>query len=228
MISPPAFQILTARSSFYFIRHGESEANRRGVIQGHSDSPLADTGRSHARAAGEWLADKAVSGIFTSPLSRSRETARIIAGLTGAAAPVELDELKELDTGAYSGRSLEDASREDPESFRLFRIFSWEVVEGAESIDSLLRRALLVWDRLITQANGGMRRIACVTHGGMLQWLIKATMMCEEQRWMPVFGAANCGISHFVAESTSIGHEEELPPHTGYFGSWEMINHVPY
>jgi broad specificity phosphatase PhoE len=228
MMRPPPFRLLTGKSCFYFVRHGESEANRKRVIQGHSDSPLSETGRQHARAAGEWLAIQHIDRIMTSPLSRSFETASIIASTAGTEPPVVLEDLKELDTGAYSGKSLRVARDEDPESFRSFLIHSWEAVPGAESKESLIARALRVWDRLIRESNAGHRHLVCVTHGGMLQWLIKATMVCDGQRWMPIFGTANCGISEFVAESTSLDHEGELPPHTGYFGSWEMINYVPY
>ncbi len=228
MSTPPAFRTLTSRTHFYFVRHGESEANRLGIIQGHNNSPLSRTGRSHARAAGRWLHDKEVGMVFSSPLSRSLETANVIAEITGAPQPIVLDDLKELDTGIYSGINLDEAAEEDPEAFKSFLIHSWEAVEGAERKESLLDRALGVWGRLIETSNSGERRVVCVTHGGMLQWIIKATMVCEEQRWMPLFGIANCGISHFTAHSTSLDVEEQLPPHTGYFGSWEQINLIPY
>ena len=228
MSDSPAFRTLAARSNFYFVRHGESEANRRRVIQGHSDSPLSRKGKRHARAAGRWLKKRRIGAIFASPLSRSLETARVISRVTGAPAPVVLDELKELDTGIYSGRNLDEAAKEDPDAFKSFLLHSWEAVDGAERTDSLLARALRVWDRLIAESNAGTHELVCVTHGGMLQWIIKATMVCEAQRWMPVFGAANCGISYFTAHSTSLDYQDPLPPNTGYFGNWEKINLVPY
>ena len=145
MIEPPRFHNLTYKSRFTFVRHGESEANKRNIIQGHSDSPLSEGGKEHAHAAGRWLADTKIDIVFTSPLSRSRETAGIIAeetGITametGLPAPQVLEELIELNTGAYSGRSLHDSSEEDPEGFKLFLIHSWETVEGADSSSSII------------------------------------------------------------------------------------------
>jgi len=228
MIERPRFGDLEHKTRFTFVRHGESEANKRNIIQGHSDSPLSEAGREHARAAGQWLADRQIDLVFTSPLSRSLETANIIAREIAASAPAILEELIELNTGAYSGRSLRDSSKEDPEAFKSFLLHSWEMVDGAESRESILARALVVWDRLITEANDGRRHIVCVTHGGMLQWIIKATIGAPDQRWMPIFHMANCGISAFHAESTSLGHDETLPPNTGFFGNWEQINYVPY
>jgi len=235
MIEPPRFHNLAHKSRFTFVRHGESEANKRNIIQGHSDSPLSEAGQEHARAAGRWLADTKVDLIFTSPLSRGRETAFIIAeetGITametGSPAPQVLEELIELNTGAYSGRSLHDSSKEDPEGFKQFLVHSWETVEGAERRVPIMSRALVVWDRLITEANSGNRHIVCVTHGGMLQWIIKATIGVPDQRWMPLFGMANCGISTFYAESTSLDHDGTLTPNTGYHGNWTPINFIPY
>ena len=228
MVERPRFRDLEHSTRFTFVRHGESEANKRDIIQGHSDSPLSGTGREHARAAGQRLKDTKIDLVFTSPLLRSRETAKIIVEETGASAPEVLEELIELDTGAYSGKNLREVSEKDPEGFKSFRIHSWEFVDGAESRESLLSRALVVWDRLVTEANDDRRHIVCVTHGGMLQWIIKATIGAPDQGWMPLFGMTNCGISTFYGESTSLGHDEALPPNTGFYGKWEQINSVPY
>lgn len=228
MIERPRFSDLEHKTRFTFVRHGESEANKRNIIQGHSDSPLSEAGKEHAHAAGQRLNGMGIDLVFTSPLSRSHETAKIVVEEIGTSAPQILEELIELNTGTYSGQSLHDSSQEDPEGFKSFLIHSWEMVDGAESRESILARALMVWDRLINEANGGRRHIVCVTHGGMLQWIIKATIGAPDQRWMPIFGMANCGISTFSAESTSLGHDEALPPNTGFFGSWEQINSVPY
>lgn len=228
MIDRPRFHELEHRTRFTFVRHGESEANKLNIIQGHSDSPLSEAGTEHAHAAGRWLKDTKINLLFTSPLSRSHETAKVIAEETGASAPQVLEELIELNTGIYSGKNLHESSKEDPAAFTSFLIHSWEMVDGAESRESILSRALVVWDRLIAEANGGKQHIVCVTHGGMLQWIIKATVGAADQQWMPIFAMANCGISTFSAESTSLGHDETLPPNTGFFGCWEQINSVPY
>jgi broad specificity phosphatase PhoE len=228
MPTVPHFEQLEHSTRFTFVRHGESEANKLKVIQGHSDSPLSDKGREHASAAGRALADAAPNLIYTSPLSRSHETARIISRETAGPDPIVLEELKELDTGTYSGRTLADSRNDDPEAFARFRLYSWDAVDGAESRESLHNRAVEVWRRLIEDAASGARHLVCVTHGGMLQWLIKSTIASPDHRWMPVFGMANCGISTFVAQSTSLGTREDLPAGTGFFGNWEYINRVPY
>lgn len=64
--------------SFYFVRHGETDWNARGVTQGHTDIPLNDNGRRRAEAAVPALMRHQVDRIVCSTLSRARETAVII------------------------------------------------------------------------------------------------------------------------------------------------------
>lgn len=227
----PAFHTLPHPCEFYFVRHGESESNAEGRIQGHLDSPLSELGRSHAEAAAGWLETREIDAMLTSPLSRASQTAELIARRVGTGPVEEVPELIELDTGRFSGVRLREIATADEEVFRRFRVHSWEAVPEAERIESLQRRARAVWDRLVGLAHAGHRRIASVTHGGMIQWLIKATVGAEEQRWMPLFETSNCGIFLFAAESTlpdSESGDDPPLPGTGYYGNWKLINFVPY
>ena len=201
----PAFHTLPGPCEFYFVRHGESESNRSGRIQGHSDSPLSAEGRRHAEAAGAWFAGRRIDAILTSPLGRASDTARILAERAHGPEPQIEPDLIELDTGEFSGVAIRDLAKSDPELFQRFRMHSWEVVPGAERIPSLERRALAVWDRLLALAQEGKRRFICVSHGGTMQWLIKATTGFPGQVWMPLVEIANCGIFLFQAESTLPG-----------------------
>lgn len=63
----------------YFIRHGESEFGVQRRIAGSSDTPLTDKGRAQAKRAGQALRNRSIDLIVSSPLSRSLETAKIIA-----------------------------------------------------------------------------------------------------------------------------------------------------
>ncbi|MFW5743181.1 MAG: histidine phosphatase family protein [Spirochaetota bacterium] len=227
----PDFHTLPHECEFYFVRHGESESNAEGRIQGHNDSPLSELGRSHAQAAARWLGSREIDAVLSSPLSRASETADVIARGVGVSAVEKMAELIELDTGRFSGKRLRDVATEDEELFRRFRVDSWEAVPDAERIESLQRRARSVWKRLLELAHRGHRRIVCVTHGGMVQWLIKATVGADEQRWMPLFETSNCGVFLFAAQSTMPDPDtgDDPPdPGTGYYGNWKLINFVPY
>ena len=224
------FLRLRRPARFYFLRHGESEGNRRNTIQGHHDYPLSELGRKHARAAGEWLSDKELDLIYTSPLERARETADIIAERSEEAEVKETPDLMELDTGIFSGYSFDEISERFPEAWQVFRVESWEAVPGAEPIASLYARAEKHWLRLIEDANAGNHTVASVTHGGLLQWIVKATLGGDGQRWMPIIRGTNCGIFLFTVRP--VNYDAEKPfgedPADGYFGEWTLVNHIPY
>ena len=63
----------------YFIRHGLSEMNKSGHFAGTIDTPLTNEGRAQAKTAGAGAKDLKIDLIVSSPLSRARETAEIIA-----------------------------------------------------------------------------------------------------------------------------------------------------
>ena len=75
---------------------------RRGPLQGHTDQPLNDYGRKQARALADRLAGNDIAAIYTSDLSRARETAEILA--ERLALPVVADpDLRERNWGNWEG-----------------------------------------------------------------------------------------------------------------------------
>lgn len=221
----PAFADVPEPAVFYFVRHGESEANRIGMIQGRLDPELSEKGREHAEAAGRWFADaEDVDLVFTSPLRRAAETAVAISHAAGLPEPEPLDDLVELDTGIFSGIVFSQIEAEHPTEWRKFQRYSWESVPKAERIESLKRRAMAVWDRLIAETRTGRRRIVCVTHGGMIQWIFRASFGTCDYAWMPVLRTSNCGIFALaVAPAPAVN---DLP--ASFFAEWELLNHIPY
>lgn len=93
--------------SFYFVRHGETDWNKAGRIQGHTDIPLNETGRAQAEQVVSILARMPIHRIVASSLSRAYETASIINA--GLQKPLAVDEgLKERHFGEYEGLSISD------------------------------------------------------------------------------------------------------------------------
>jgi broad specificity phosphatase PhoE len=88
-----------------FVRHGQTEANRTGVLLGRLDPPLNDAGREQAAVVAARVELLAPARIVTSPLVRAMETAQIVAVALGL--PVEVDDrLIEVDYGEYDGMPL--------------------------------------------------------------------------------------------------------------------------
>lgn len=213
----PAFARLGRSCDFYFVRHGESESNEGGKIAGREDPPLSARGREQAAGAAEWFRSRQIGRIFSSPLVRAAETARIIADGCGLPSPVEDDRIVELDTGIFSGLTFAEIRDRYPADYDRFRAGSWEAVPGAERIRELRERAISFWNHLIDVANEGVAAVVSVAHGGILQWIIKATT--GGTRWVPVFGFSNCAIYQL--------HVEPVHPES-YFAEWPIMNLRPY
>lgn len=89
--------------AFYFVRHGESEANRNGVVAGGGcDAPLTDLGRRQAVEAGQKAYELNFHTIYHSPMIRARDTATII-NQTKQVPMHLIHDLKEWDLGDWTG-----------------------------------------------------------------------------------------------------------------------------
>jgi len=157
-------------TTLLLVRHGETDWNAEGRLQGHTDRPLNDYGRRQAAALAEELAGDDLAAIYASDLSRARETAEILADRIGL--PVELDaELREKDWGSWEG--LTPSERERVE----------QVGESTEAHRARVLRAV----RRIAERHPG-QRVVVVTHGGSLRRVQAAALGMA----LPV--AANCSV----------------------------------
>ena len=86
-------------AKFYFVRHGQSTANATGIIAGSSDPRLSDLGREQANITGVQLKSYNISVILSSPYTRAKQTADIIAEQIGIKTVNVIDELRERGLG---------------------------------------------------------------------------------------------------------------------------------
>ena len=92
----------------FLVRHGESEGNLGGTLQGcRLDTPLTRRGRRQAEALSVRLAEAEIDDVVASPMARARETAAICAAPHGLAVRLDL-ELVEFDWGVWTGLPLDD------------------------------------------------------------------------------------------------------------------------
>lgn len=127
-------------TSFYFIRHGETEWNRLNIMMGSSDIPLNDTGIQQAYNAQELLINLNISRIFASPLQRAKQTAEILNKQLNL--PITyFKNLQEKNLGIGEGKSWEEytinAPYEEEENWvdfkqRVINVVS-EILAGYES-----------------------------------------------------------------------------------------------
>ncbi|MGH2919538.1 MAG: histidine phosphatase family protein [Solirubrobacteraceae bacterium] len=131
---------MTARR-LYIVRHGQTESSARKAYSGRADVALTAEGREQARAAGEQLAGAGVDAVYSSPLSRARDTARAIADATGA--PLHVDErLTEVDYGAFENLDRAQALERFGDAFAAWRDDPFGApVPGMEPLADALDRA---------------------------------------------------------------------------------------
>jgi broad specificity phosphatase PhoE len=151
-------------TTFYFVRHGESEGNAARVFTGQTDSPLTARGRLQAAAVAEELAKVKFDRIISSDLSRTRDTAELIAKRRGI--PVEIvPELREINVGDRTGTSF-DETRGLP-NWNDDGFVAWP---GGETLDQVLTRTLGAIGRLTRESRG--KTILVVGHGGVNRILL--------------------------------------------------------
>ena len=122
----------------YFVRHGQTELNQRRVLQGRSDYPLNGVGEEQAAEAAAWFKENGIriDRIWSSPLQRAMQTARIIAGED---VPMFTDErLIEMDYGPFEGVDLTAPPQEIITFFSDF--VHNPAPEGMEQLTSVVSR----------------------------------------------------------------------------------------
>jgi len=100
-----------------FVRHGETAANRDGVLLGRADPPLTDLGTAQAGQLASRFADRRPDAVVSSPLRRSLETAAAIGGACGLEVVVD-DRLIEIDYGAWDLAPFSEIPRADLAAWR--------------------------------------------------------------------------------------------------------------
>lgn len=132
------------------LRHGETEWNRAGRLQGAADSPLTARGRAQAAAQGQLLAERDLAGwdVRSSPQARSLETARVALG-TGADRIVEDARLAEITVGAWTGQSRAEIAAAHPHLFEASADMIWyDHAPGGEGLAALAARTRAFLDGL--------------------------------------------------------------------------------
>lgn len=156
----------------YLVRHGVTEWNKEGRLQGQTDTTLSDEGLAQADAAAERLAHYRLEAVVSSPLVRARATAMKIFGAQESAQFDTDDDLMEVCHGDWEGLTaaevLERWPAEWAEMNRMPHARSFPGERG-ESLASLQRRALRAIARITSRFSGD---VAAVSHGTLIKVLL--------------------------------------------------------
>lgn len=175
----------------WLVRHGETEWSRDGRHTGLTDVPLTHLGRSQAMAVGRALAGQTFEAVWSSPLTRALETARI----AGFADRVETtDDLLEWDYGADEGRTTPEIRADRP---------GWTIwAKGPRDGESAAEVEARV-DRVIERARAISADSLCFAHGHVLRVLAA--------RWLGLRAADGRLLALSTATLSILGWERETP-----------------
>ncbi len=176
------------------IRHGETDWNSEGRIQGHTDTPLNERGIEQAERLAARLASDAIDAVYTSPLVRARVTADRIAHAHGFAA-IPDDRLKEKYLGDLEGITGEEFEQQHAELYRAWRASAVHYpLPGEETPSALQQRVQAFLDHVRGEHPDGVQ-VAVVSHGGTLAMFLATLIGLDINRRFP-FWFDNASISH--------------------------------
>ena len=176
----------------YIVRHGETEWNNQGRIQGHTDIYLSEKGREQARAVARRLAEVPFDIAYSSNLSRTRETAQIILGERNI--PLHpTPQLREYNKGVFEGLTVHEYSLRYPELYRASLVNDPDFAPaGGETIRQTTARMAQFVAQLRERHLDDT--VLIVGHGGSLRSLIVALLSFPlEANWK--FVMRNCALS---------------------------------
>jgi broad specificity phosphatase PhoE len=180
-----------SETTFFLVRHGEGEQNVLRILNSLQDGErfgLTESGRTRVSMTAEELKDEDIDTIFSSPIRRTRETAEIIAGVTGR--EIFFDErLRETDFGVWSGRSADDFWVKYPDPAGRLDGNPEDGLEGFRAMRARLGEFL----HEVLESNSG-KRIVLISHGDPLEQLhgilTKENIVTTLSGWYPEKGAA--------------------------------------
>jgi len=175
------------------LRHGQTDYNVAGRMQGHIDSHLSEVGRAQAVQAAPVLATMHFDRIISSDLRRAVDTAGIVAEAIGL--PVKFDaRLRETHLGEWQGRGVAEVDADYPGQISDWRSDPRWTPPGGESRVDVVARSLPVVEEIDDEFadEPGEQSLLLVAHGGMIAGMVSGLLDLPESVWPIIGGMGNC------------------------------------
>ncbi len=176
----------------FLCRHGRTDHNSNGIVQGYLEVELNEKGEEQSRRLARRFSDHDIDAIYSSPLVRSVQTARIVAEETGIDFK-RLKDLREVDQGIYEGeeveKMMEDMRAADVEDH------NW-TPEGGESMEDLRERCMELLQMVREEHKG--EKVLLVGHGGINKAIILAALGHSTRNFNRI-KQDNCCVNRIVA-----------------------------
>lgn len=208
-MSPPPHWSGVTRTTVVLVRHGETDWNRAGRIQGWAPVGLNDRGRTQARKLGAALeARYEIDALVASDLCRTRETAALLVESGIDVEPTFDRGWRERDVGVYQGMDRETLGRRFPAFVPDHAAAVRERPEGGERLLDVHERVLAAWERLIHRLDE--ETVVVVTHGGPIRLLLGALTGQDILTAATERSPSNCAITEVrVSETVDVVRENE-------------------
>ncbi len=174
------------------VRHGETAWNAEHRVQGQLDIPLNEIGLRQAQSVGLALRGERFDAIYSSDLSRARQTAEPIANFLSMKLVIEQD-LRERHYGIFERLTYAEVRQKYPEDYARFEARDPEYAfRTGESLRDFSARSIAIVSKIVKQNEG--KSILVFTHGGVLDKLyrhITGLPLSAERN----FGIPNAGLN---------------------------------
>ena len=166
------------RTTFYLVRHGETELNRKDCFRGASDVDLNELGKKQAEEVGEGFKNIKLDAVLSSPMKRAWYTAECIARRKDM--PIRPEPaFRNIDLGPWNGKPKEEVKKNHPELWKIWLTHPESLtIEGAESLRDVQKRA---WSRLLELKDEfAGKKVLIVTHTTVIKPVLAAAMNIPE------------------------------------------------
>lgn len=158
----------------YLVRHGATQLTAENRFAGAVGVDLSEEGRGQVRSLAERLARDHIAAVYTSPLSRTVETAEILAGPHGLA-PIREDGLREIGHGRWEGLTRREVEERFPGEYETWEADPFTFApEGGETGLAVLARALPVIRRIVVSHEGST--VLVVSHKATLRLMLASLL----------------------------------------------------
>ncbi|MBE5754607.1 MAG: histidine phosphatase family protein [Clostridiales bacterium] len=181
-------------TTLLIIRHGNTDANLKGIYAGHTDAMLTDVGIKQAELVCNYVFNNyKVDAIYASDLTRAIETAKPLAKMLDLEINIDA-ELKEMYGGEWEGKKFLDLPSLYPEDFSVWQNdVGHSRCTGGESYEEVCNRAFRAIER-IAKSNIG-KTVAIVSHGGYIRGLECAVRGVDLKDMASIPYVANASVS---------------------------------
>jgi probable phosphoglycerate mutase len=179
----------------YITRHGETEWNIKGRIQGCLDSPLTEQGIFGAERLSEVIVSKDIDIIISSPLLRAYRTAIIAAGDSNIPV-VTRDCLKEINCGEFQGYGFQEVWEVHPELKDIIKMDPYNFkYPGGESLKEFNERVISGFESILEEYKN--TNVLIVGHGGTIKCITSYISKEGDSKTWFANVVDNCSLTEF-------------------------------